>query len=140
MLEVVDGESIVPLFSGTTPQRTRPIFFGNKGMAVIDGQFKLVRNGNGKGTPWELFDLEKDPEEAADLAAQLPDRLEEMKAKALEIEASIDASELGEDYPEGKVLQPQRSEKWEEMPEYRKLFPTFQKLKPTWEPPSGSKK
>jgi hypothetical protein len=84
--------------------------------------------------------LEKDPEEAADLAAQLPDRLEEMKAKALEIEASIDASELGEDYPEGKVLQPQRSEKWEEMPEYRKLFPTFQKLKPTWEPPSGSKK
>ena len=140
MLGVVDGESIVPLFSGNTPQRTRPIFFGNKGTALIDGRYKLVKNGNGKGTPWELFDLEKDPGEATDLAAQLPGRLEEMKAEALAIETSIDASELGKDYPEGKVLQPQRSTPWMEMPAYQKLYPTFQKLKPTWEPPGGRKK
>lgn len=135
MLEVVDGESLVPLFFGDIPRRSRPIYFGNKGAALIDGRYKLVKNGNGKGTPWELFDLEDDPGEETDLATQQPERLEQMKAEALAFEVSIDASELGKDYPEGKVIQPQRGARWEEMPEYEALYPIFQKLKPTWRPP-----
>ncbi len=139
MLEVVDGESIAPLFSGETPQRTRPIYFGNKGTALIEGRFKLVKNGNGKGSQWELFDLDNDPGEETDLATSQPERLERMKTEALVIEASVNASELGQDYLEGTVLQPQRSERWEEMEAYQALYPTFQKLKPGWRLPGKSK-
>ncbi len=135
MLEVVDGESLVPLFTGKTPKRSHPIPIRNKGMALIDGRYKIVRNGNGKGVRWEFFDLDKDLAETTDLAAQQPERFEQLKAKAVAVEASIDASALGLDYPEGKVLQPQRSEKWEEMEGYQALSPTFQKLKPDWRPP-----
>ncbi len=140
MLEVVDGESIVPLFSGETPQRTRPIYFGNKGVAVIDDHYKLVKNGNGKGIRWELYDLDMDPGETADLAAQFPERVEQMAQEAMEITASIDASEMGKDYPEGKVIQPQRGKPWFEMEEYEQHYETFMKLKPGWNPPGKDKK
>ncbi len=118
----VDGESIVPLFTGNTPQRTHPIPFAFKGMALMDGRYKIVRNGNGKGRQCELFDLDNDQGETTDLAAQQPERFERMKAEALAVETSIDASERGEDYPEGKVLQPQRSEGWANMEAYQALY------------------
>ena len=110
MLDVVDGESILPLFTGNTPHRTHPIPFLFKGTALIDGRYKVVKNGNGKGPQWELFDLENDPRETTELAAQQPERYERMKAEALTLHASIEDSEMGKDYPEGKGLQPQRSE------------------------------
>ncbi len=140
MLDVVDGESIVPLFTGNTPQRTRPIPIRNKGMALMDGRYKIVRNGNGKGRQWELFDLENDPGETTDLAAQQPERFERMKAEALAVEASIDESALGLDYPEGKVLQPQRSEVWSNMKEYQALYEKFAELKPGWKAPAQNSK
>ncbi|MFK7822497.1 MAG: N-acetylgalactosamine 6-sulfate sulfatase, partial [Planctomycetaceae bacterium] len=136
MLDVVDGESIAPLFSGITPKRTHPIPFAFKGMALMDGRYKLVRNGNGKGLPWELFDLDNDQSETTDLAAQQPERFEQMKAEALAVEASIDASAMGLDYPERKVLQPQRDEQWENMEAYQALFGKFAELKPGWKAPS----
>lgn len=40
----------------------------------------------------------------------------------------------------GKFLQPQRGRPWMEMPEYQKRYPTFQKLKPSWNPPKRGKK
>lgn len=135
MLDVVDGESIAALFAGNTPKRTHPIPFAFKGMALMDGRYKIVRNGNGKGRRWELFDLENDQSETTDLAAQQPERFEQMKAEALAVEASIAESELGHDYQEGKVLQPQRGERWEDMPEYQALFDRFAKLKPGWKAP-----
>ena len=54
------------------------------------------------------------------------------------ITASIDASELGKDYPEGKVIQPQRSARWSEMKEYQDLYPKFAELKPDWKAPQPS--
>jgi arylsulfatase A-like enzyme len=140
MLDVIDGESIVPLFTGNTPKRTHPIPFAFKGMALMDGRYKLVKNGNGKGSNWELFDLVNDQSETTDLAAQQHERFEQMKADALAVEASIAASALGEDYPEGKVLQPQRSEKWENMTEYQALFGKFADLKPGWKAPDQKSK
>lgn len=140
MLEVVDGESIAPLFSGKTPKRSRPIPIQNKGIALLEGKWKIVRNGNGKGRSWELFDLENDEGETTDLAAQYPVRFAQMKAEALAIEASIAQSALGKDYPEKKVLQPQRSERWEEMEEYQALFERFAELKPGWEAPNLNRK
>ena len=135
ILDVVDGESIVPLFTGNTPKRTHPIPFAFKGMALMDGHFKLVKNGNGKGHPWELFDLDNDQSETTDLATQQPERFEQMKAEALALEASIAASAQGLDYPEGKVLQPQRGDQWESMTEYQALFGIFAELKPGWKAP-----
>lgn len=139
MLDVVDGESLAPLFSGDLPERTRPIFFGNKGMALIEGRYKLVKNGNGNGPQWELFDLEKDFGETTDLAGRYPERADRMKEEAMAIAASIDASEQGKDYPEGKVLQPQRSQRWSEMEEYQILYETFAALKPGWKAPALKK-
>ena len=140
MLDVVDGESIVPLFSGKTPQRKRGIYFGNKGTALIDGHFKLVQNGNGKGVKWELYDLEKDLGETKDLSKEYSEVLKKMIAEAEATFASVLESEQGKDYPEGKVLQPQRSALWSEMPEYQTLYDLFAKLKPEWKRPSLDKK
>ena len=47
-------------------------------MALMDVRYKIVRNGNGKGRRWELFDLENEQGETTDLAAQQPDHLRKM--------------------------------------------------------------
>ena len=54
--------------------------------------------------------------------------------------ASVEASAAGKDYPEGRVIQPQRGAEWFDMQEYQDLYDTFAKLKPGWIPPSKGKK
>lgn len=136
MLDVVDGESIAPLFKGETPKRSHGIYFGNKGTALINGKYKLVKNGNGKGIKWALYDLEKDFAETTDLAAQYPELVKQMSQEADAITSSINESEQGKDYPEGKVIQPQRSDRWDSMKEYHALYDLFEKLKPDWKRPA----
>lgn len=140
MLPLVDGESITALFDGKTPKRAHPIPFTMKGTAFIDGNLKLLKTGRGKGAKWALFDLAKDPGETKDISGDHPEKFEALKAAADKVTASVDASAEGKDYPEGKVIQPQRGKPWMDMPEYQKLYPTFQKLKPTWKPPGKGKK
>lgn len=130
MLEVRDGESVLPLFDGNTPKRTHAIPFTAKGTALIDGDFKLVSTGRGKNRTWELFDLKNDPGEADDLSAARPERVKTMKAEAEKLVASVEASAAGKDYPEGRVIQPQRNGRWTEMGAYWKHFDEFAKLKP----------
>lgn len=139
MLPVVDGESLVPLFDGKTPKRTKGIPFSTKGAALIDGRFKLVQIGRGKKAKWELYDLVDDPGESKDLAAKNPEQLKKMVTEMEKTLVSIEASASGKDYPEGRVIQPQRGEEWSKIPEYQKHFETFQKLKPGWTPPSSEK-
>ena len=139
MLPVHDGESILPLLEGGTPERTHPIPFTMKGTALIDGKFKLVQIGRGRGATWALLDLDKDPGETTDISGQLPERFENMKAEAATMVASVQASAEGKDYPEGKVLQPQRGQEWSTMKEYQALYETFAKLKPGWSPPATGK-
>ena len=140
MLDVVDGESITPLFKGEIPKRSHGIYFGNKGTALIQGKYKLVKNGNGKGIKWALYDLEKDMAESTDIASQYPELVQQMSQEAEAISRSIDASEKGKDYPEGKVIQPQRSSLWSAMKEYQELFDLFAQLKPEWKRPDLNKK
>ena len=135
MLAVHDGESILPLFNGATPERTHPIPFTMKGTALIDGELKLIQHGRGKGATWALFDLAKDPGETTDVSGEFPERFEKMKAEAETMVASVQVSAEGKDYPEGKVIQPQRGEEWSTMKEYQALYETFAKLKPGWNPP-----
>lgn len=140
MMKVHDGESIVPLFQGNTPVRTRSIPFTSKGTVLIDGDFKLIRSGRGKGAKFALYDLKNDPKESKDVSADHPERLEKMKAEAETLAKSVAASAEGKDYPEGRVIQPQRGALWSEMKEYQEHYTTFQKLKPGWSPPGEKKK
>ena len=126
----VDGESIVPLFSDKTPQRSHPMTFIKGGIALIDGRFKLVQEGRGKQLDWSLYDLENDPGETSDISKKEPDRFEKMKTEAAQILKSVEASAQGKDYPEGRVIQPQRGEEWSKMQEYKPHFKTFTQLKP----------
>ena len=68
MLPVVDGESIVALLDGKTPERSNPIPFTMKGTALIDGNLKLLKVGRGKGAKWALYDLKADPGEKTDIS------------------------------------------------------------------------
>lgn len=135
MLGVLDGESILPLFTGETPARTHPIPFTMLGTALIDGRYKLLKAKKGKSIPWELFDLLDDPKETTDISSNHPERFEKMIAEAEQMLASVEASANGKDYPEGRVIQPQRGDRWEEMEEYQRLYDTFAKLKPGWKAP-----
>ena len=139
MLPVVDGESLVTLFDGGIPKRAHPIPFTMKGTALIDGDFKLLKAGRGKGAKWALYDLKADPGEKEDISTDHPEKFEALKARAEKLAASVEASAAGKDYPEGKVIQPQRGTPWMEMAEYQRLYPTFQKLKPSWRPPGKGK-
>lgn len=136
MLSVVDGESIAALFRGETPSRSHPIPFWSNGKALIDRGFKLMQKGKGKRAHWVLFDLVKDPSEEHDISAEYPEKFEALKAHAEKLDVSIQSSAQGGDYPEGRVLQPQRGTAWMEMQEYQTLYSTFRKLKPDWNPPS----
>lgn len=136
----VDGESIVPLFNGKTSQRSHPMAFIKGGIALIDGRFKLVQEGRGKSLSWSLYDLENDPGETSDISKNDTDRFEKMKRQAAQILKSVEASAQGKDYPEGRVIQPQRGEQWSEMEEYKPHFETFKKLKPDFKSPDKGRK
>jgi arylsulfatase A-like enzyme len=135
MLDVVDGESIAPLFEGKTPKRTKNIAIVSKGISIFNEKYKYIRHGNGVKAPTELYDIENDPNETTDISGQYPEILKQLKKEADDVEASVARSAEGKDYPEGKVLQPQRGAQWSNMPEYQALYETFAKLKPGWTPP-----
>jgi arylsulfatase len=73
----MDGVSLVPAFKGQTIGRSKPLFFQfNKGSAIRDGQWKLVRNS----PTWELYDLSVDRTETHNLAAKRPELVGQMNA------------------------------------------------------------
>jgi arylsulfatase A-like enzyme len=140
MLDVVDGASIASLLDGRIPELNRTIPFTSKGTALIDGNYKLFQEGRGRNAKWVLYDLKKDPKETVDISREHPERFEQMVEEAEKMLASVEASAAGEDYPEGKVIQPQRGAEWSAMKEYQDLYDTFANLKPGWTPPSERKK
>lgn len=125
-MEILDGESIQPLFDGETPSRTHGIPFRYKDQsALIDGDFKLLSGTNRNNGDWTLYDLKSDPDESTDLAKKMPGRLTRMIAEAEAMVQSVEASRAGKDYPEGKVVQPPRNAFWRDMPEYRPYLERF---------------
>jgi len=73
----MDGVSLVPAFKGGAITRSKSLFFQfNKGSAIRDGQWKLVRNS----PTWELYDLAVDRTETHNLAAEKPNLVEQMDA------------------------------------------------------------
>jgi arylsulfatase len=73
----MDGVSLLPAFNGQTIARSKPLFFQfNKGAAVRDGQWKLVRNS----LTWELYDLSVDRTETHNLATNRHELVRQMDA------------------------------------------------------------
>jgi len=73
----MEGVSLRPALLGRRLERNEPLFFEHEGnRAVRDGKWKLVAKGP-RG-PWELYDMEADRTETHDLAAEQPDRVEQM--------------------------------------------------------------
>lgn len=73
----LEGHSLVPAMRADLPERP-PMFWEHEGNAAVRvGRWKLVRKHPG---PWELYDLNADRTELNDLAAQHPQRVQEMAA------------------------------------------------------------
>jgi arylsulfatase A-like enzyme len=79
----LSGKSLLPLLKGENkPIHEDPIFWEHEGnRAVRLGKYKLVSKWNPESEyNWELFDMEKDGTEMNDLAAEMPERVQEMSA------------------------------------------------------------
>lgn len=75
-IQPLEGISLMPAFAGLPLDRPQPIFWeheGNRAIRVDD--WKLVSKHPGD---WELYDLATDRTEMQNLAAQQPNRVEEM--------------------------------------------------------------
>jgi arylsulfatase A-like enzyme len=75
-VQPMEGVSLVPTFAGKSlPER--PIFWEHEGnRAVRQGKWKLVSKHPGG---WELYDMDTDRTEMHDLAAQHPEKVQELK-------------------------------------------------------------
>jgi arylsulfatase A-like enzyme len=76
-IQPVEGRSLVPLLRGATRPRAVYVWEHEGNRAVREGDFKLV---NRFGSEWELFDMRVDRLEANDLAARMPEKVQQMAA------------------------------------------------------------
>ena len=117
---VQDGMDLTPLFSKEQGRRDKPIGFRHTGRtAWIDNNLKLVRP-NAKNPPvFELYDLDKDPQESTNLFRQKALVAAPMMQAWATWNASVEASVAGKDYPEGSVVPPDPGPRtWPQMKEY----------------------
>jgi arylsulfatase len=84
----LQGESLLAAFRGEEVKRAKTLFWEwSRGQAVRDGDWKLVRWG--KDNPWDLYKVSEDPTEVEDLAADYPDRVQEMERQFINWKSSI---------------------------------------------------
>ncbi|MDB6092698.1 MAG: Arylsulfatase [Verrucomicrobia bacterium] len=109
-LPVLDGENVLPVLQGTTQARQGMLYYDyptrsasdtwktgeTRQFAVMDGDWKLVSVDSGKH--FQLFNLGQDIGEKTDVAAQNPDRVQQLRAKLDGWEVQCAASLKGDDY------------------------------------------
>lgn len=90
----IDGVSMVPAFAGKPVKRKVPLFWrthvsppGDR-VALRIGDWKLV--GNDALTKFQMYEIQKDWKEERDLAAEMPEKTEEMKKRLFEVWKSIE--------------------------------------------------
>ena len=116
-VQPLDGISLVPLLDGKMKARPKPMGFWqyrgnlpnfntNSGPAAwSDNRYKLVKPAPNQ---WELYDLTADMAETNDVADKQPEVLHRMKAELEAWQLSVIRSYHGKDYPEGRVIQPEK--------------------------------
>jgi len=73
-----EGKSLVPAFAGKPLERDHLAWEHEGNRAIRAGKWKLVAR---RGGPWELYDLDADRTELADLAARHPEKVKELSGK-----------------------------------------------------------
>jgi arylsulfatase A-like enzyme len=102
-VEPVDGESLRPLLTRELGPRRQPIPFLHRGRsALVDNRYKLVGT-TADLTEFELYDLEDDPGETRNIAADQPVIAEQLRQHLRVWNRTVEASVAGRDYPEGRV-------------------------------------
>jgi len=77
-VQPLEGQSLRPIFEGKTSEHPNPIFWEREGnRAVRLGQWKLLAR---RGRDWELHDPEADRTELTNVAANHPEKVQEMFA------------------------------------------------------------
>ena len=99
----MDGVSLSPVLNGEDGERPgyltagyMRLVRGENGIALIQNRYKLLRTRT--TTEFALYDLENDPAETTDLAAQMPDKVAEMATELDAWMASAMNSLKGADY------------------------------------------
>ncbi len=91
----IDGVSMVPAFEGKAVERKTPMFWRthvsgpDDRVAMRMGDWKLV--GDETLTAFQLYDMSRDWKEKNDLAAQMPEKTEELKKILLGVWSEIEA-------------------------------------------------
>lgn len=100
-IDPLQGKSLLPIFRGETrePHETLYFHFGND-RALRQGPWKLVSAKLGR---WELYNLDEDRTELHDLAAEHPQRVQQMAAEWFRTAKEVDRLK-------GKALKPVRDE------------------------------
>lgn len=87
-----DGRDIWPALTGAAPLPSRQLYWAGTNFresAIREGDLKLIietpKKGEGQA---RLFDLVKDPNETTDLAAQMPDKVADLRMKLKAISAA----------------------------------------------------
>ena len=99
----IQGRSLLPLLHGKERDGHDWLYFqfGNN-RAIRQGDWKAV---SARGGRWELYDLAKDRTELHDLAAELPQRLQSMKALWHHAAKDVDQAPQNHRKTAGKSLQ-----------------------------------
>ena len=90
----IDGVSMLPALAGKPVERKVPLFWRTHVSPPTDrvamriGDWKIV--GDETLTKFQLFEIQKDWKEEHDLAASMPEKTEEMKAKLFEVWQGIE--------------------------------------------------
>ncbi|MGM9787248.1 MAG: arylsulfatase [Candidatus Cryptobacteroides sp.] len=72
-----EGESFMSVIRDEDKERSGALFWEwRNGQAARDGRWKIVREG--KDCPWELYDIQSDPSETNDIAADYPEQVERL--------------------------------------------------------------
>ncbi|MEN8772439.1 MAG: sulfatase-like hydrolase/transferase [Akkermansiaceae bacterium] len=100
----IDGIDLFPIVKESERKRSKDLFFGYRrlyqgisGMALIRGDYKILREAKKDGRV-KLYNLAKDPYEKNDLSKEEPERLEELTRALEEIDKSCQLSRDGADY------------------------------------------
>jgi arylsulfatase len=109
-IHLPSGKSMWPLLTGnsdTIHKASDTVGYELAGSsAIFQDNYKLVRNPAPKGTgQWELYDIQKDPAEANDLAARMPELVARLIGAYLEYEKNNNVIRVPADYNPALQLQ-----------------------------------